>query len=72
MTSVGTVVSNPTPPYSNPPINPQYFQPNAFVISNISFGQSTTVTTVLNNNFVIGQEIRLLIPPPLVVDSSIR
>jgi len=62
MTSVGTVVSFPIPPYSNPPIEPQFFAPNQFFIASISLGILTTVTTTVNNNFVIGQLVRLLIP----------
>lgn len=63
MTSVGTVVSSPFPPYSNPPIQPYFFIPSVFQISAITLGQSTTVTTTLDMNYVIGQEVRLLIPP---------
>ncbi len=58
----GTVISYPTPAYSNPPINPQFFQPSRFVISDISLGQMTTVTTSEDHNYVIGQLVRLLIP----------
>lgn len=57
------VISYPIPPYSNPPIEPQFYQPNVFVISAIALGQTTTVTTSVNNNYVIGQEVRLIIPP---------
>jgi hypothetical protein len=52
----------PTPPENNPPINPQYFQPSRFVISAITRGQITTVTTSVNHNYVVGQQIRLLLP----------
>lgn len=54
--------SGPTPPYNNPPIKPQYFQPSKFFISNVSLGQTTIVTTTVNNNYVIAQLVRLLIP----------
>lgn len=57
------VISFPIPPYSNLPINAQYYQPSRFVISAISLGVTTTVTTSQNHNYVIGQLIRLLIPP---------
>ena len=57
-----TVITFPIPPYSNPPIEPQFFQPSQFVITALSFGQTTTVTTAVNHNYVIGQLIRLLIP----------
>jgi hypothetical protein len=56
------VISYPVPAYSNPPIEPQFFQPSVFDISAITTGQSTTITTSENHNFVIGQLIRLLIP----------
>lgn len=56
------LISGPIPPYSNPPIAPQNFNPSQFFISNISLGVGTTVTTTVNHNFVIGQEVRLVIP----------
>ena len=62
MTTFSGVVSYPTPPYSNPPINPQYYIPSLFFISDISNGVMTTVTTTLNHNYVVGQYVRLLIP----------
>jgi len=57
------VISYPIPPYSNPPITPQYYQPSRFVISAIKLGQTTTITTTTNMNYVIGQLVRLIIPP---------
>ncbi len=57
-----TVISGPIPPYSNPPIEPQFFQPGVFIITAISLGQTTTVTTSVNHNYVLGQEVRLLLP----------
>ncbi len=54
--------SGPTPPYNNPPIHPEYFEPSRFVISGVSLGQTTIVTTTENNNYVIGQLVRLIIP----------
>lgn len=56
------VISFPTPPYSNPPIEPQFYQPQVFVISAIALGYQTTVTTSVNHDYVIGQLVRLLIP----------
>lgn len=61
--SVGTVISGPIPPYSNSPIEPQFYQPSRFVISAVSLGQTTTITTSVAHNYVIGQTIRLIIPP---------
>ena len=49
--------------YNNLPIEPQNYQPSQFFISAITLGQSTTITTTVNNNYVVGQEVRLLIPP---------
>lgn len=58
-----TVISYPIPPYSNVPIQPEFYQPRKFVIQSIILGETTTVTTTLDNNYVIGQLVRLLIPP---------
>lgn len=63
MASVGTVVSNPVPLYSNPPIEPQFYQPSRFVIQDITLGAVTTITATADMNYVVGQEVRLLIPP---------
>lgn len=54
--------SGPTPPYSNPPIQPQNFQPRVFVISNITLGATTTIESESNMDYVIGQLVRLIIP----------
>jgi hypothetical protein len=58
-----TVISYPIPPYSNVPIHAEYYNPNRFVISAVTLGLTTIITTTENMNFVIGQQIRLLIPP---------
>lgn len=58
-----TVISYPIPAYSNLPIEAQYYQPSRFVISAISLGVSTTITTSNSMNYVVGQSIRLIIPP---------
>lgn len=60
---MGTYFNPPTPAYNNPPINPQYYKPSRFEISNIALGPTTTVTTSLDHNYVIGQLVRLLIQP---------
>lgn len=57
-----SIFPGPQPPYTNPPIQPQYFKPSQFIISAITLGQTTTVTTTVNNNYVIGQLCRLLVP----------
>lgn len=58
-----TVISYPIPAYSNLPIHADYYEPSRFVISAITLGQTTTVTTTVNTNYVIGQLVRLIIPP---------
>ena len=63
MTSIGTVISYPIPLYANVPIQSQFYQPSVFQISAISLGTTTTVTTTANMNYVVGQLVRLLIPP---------
>lgn len=58
-----SIFPGPIAPENNPPINPQYYQPRVFFISALVLGQNTTVTTTVNHNYVVGQTIRLLIPP---------
>lgn len=58
-----TVISYPIPAYSNVPIAPQNYQPSRFVISTITRGLNTTVTTTTDLNYVIGQLVRFIIPP---------
>jgi len=57
-----TVISYPTPLYQNLPIQPQYYKPSRFVITNILLGQTTIITTSVSHNYVLGQLIRLIIP----------
>lgn len=56
------VITYPTPPYSNPPIEPQFYLPKVFNISAIATGPTTIVTTSMDHDYVIGQWVRLLIP----------
>lgn len=58
-----SAIIGPIAPENNPPITPQFYNPSRFVISNIALGQTTTVTTLLDNDYVIGQQVRLIIPP---------
>ena len=58
-----TVISYPIPPYQNVPIHSEYYIPTRFFISAITLGATTTITTIVDLNYVIGQEIRLIIPP---------
>jgi hypothetical protein len=62
MSSTPPLLNGPIPPYSNTPIEPQNFEPSRFVISNISLGYTTLVTTAVNHNYVIGNLCRLIIP----------
>lgn len=57
-----TAFPGPTPPETNPPINPQYYLPSRFVISAIGLGITTIVTTSVNHNYVVGQQVRLIVP----------
>ena len=50
-------ISGPIAPYSNVNINAQFYQPSLFIISAVTLGVTTTVTTTQNNNYVIGQEV---------------
>lgn len=59
----GTVISFPIPAYANVPIEAQFYKPSQFFISTIILGITTLVTTTVNNDYVIGQQVRLLIPP---------
>jgi hypothetical protein len=63
MTSVGTVISYPTPIYQNLPIEEQFYVPHRYDIEAIALGLTTTVTTTVDHDYVIGQQIRLIIPP---------
>jgi len=56
------LIFGPVPPYSNPPIQPQFYAPSKFFISNITLGVTTIVTTTANMNYVVGQQVRLTIP----------
>lgn len=62
MTSLRGVISYPIPAYSNLPIEPQFYKPRRFVISNITLGQSTIITTTENMDYVVAQQVRLLVP----------
>ena len=56
-------IVGPVATYTNFPINANYYKPSVFFISNITFGSETNITTTVNHNYVIGQQIRLTIPP---------
>ena len=56
------LITGPIPPFSNPVIEPQFYSPSRLTITAIALGINTTVTTITNHEYVIGQEIRLIIP----------
>ena len=62
MSSHPPLLNGPIPPYNNPNIEPQNYEPSRFVISALILGGTTLVTTSTNHNYVIGQECRLIIP----------
>lgn len=64
MSSERGVISYPIPLYANVPIHAEYYQPSQFVISAVTLGVTTTITATTDMNYVIGQEVRLLIPAP--------
>jgi len=59
---MSTVITYPIPAYQNLPIEAQYYKPSRFVISAITLGENTVVTTSEDHNFVVGNLCRLLIP----------
>lgn len=63
MTILPGVISYPIPAYSNVPIEPQFYRPKQFFISAITLGFETIITTTVDNDYVIGQQVRLIIPP---------
>ena len=60
---IGPIISFPIPAYSNVPINPQFYKPRFWFISTITQGMTTTVTTTTNQDFVVAQLVRFIIPP---------
>jgi hypothetical protein len=53
----------PRAPERNPPIMPDFYLPRVFHIQAIATGTTTIITTTLPHNYVIGQTIRLILPP---------
>lgn len=62
MANSSTVLSPPIPAWQNAPIEDQFYEPSRFVISDIAKGPTTTVTTTVPHNYVISQQVRLIIP----------
>ena len=48
--------------YNNLPINANFYEPSQYFIEDITLGQTTTVTTTEDHNYVVGQQCRLIIP----------
>jgi len=63
MTILTGVISYPIPAYQNVPIREDFYKPRRFDIENITLGQTTIVETTVDHDYVIGQQIRLIIPP---------
>jgi len=61
--SITPAIVGPVAPYSNVAIQANFYNPSRFVISGVNLGVNTTVTTTLDMNYVIGQLVRLIIPP---------
>lgn len=55
-------ISPPIALYNNLPIEPQNYQPRRFQISGVTLGRTTIVTTTKDMDYVISQQVRLLIP----------
>jgi len=62
MTILPGVISYPIPLYQNVPIQPEFYQPRRFVIEDVDLGVTTTITTTVDHDYMIGQEVRLIIP----------
>lgn len=58
-----TVISYPIPAYQNLPIHAEYYAPSQFFISTVILGWTTIIQTTIDMNYLIGQEVRLIIPP---------
>lgn len=56
------LIFGPIPAYQNVPINPQYYKPSQFFISDVTLGPTTLVTTTANVNYILGNLCRLIIP----------
>lgn len=62
MVTLTGVISYPVPPYANVPIQDQFYSPSRLNIANITRGQTTVIDTTTVHEYVIGQEVRLVIP----------
>lgn len=55
-------IRGPVALYANVAIEPQFYKPRRYIITAISLGTTTIVTTSVIHDYVIGQQVRLLIP----------
>lgn len=62
MSSQSNVTPGPIALENNPPIKPEYYSPREKTITAINLGSTTVVTTLGNNEYVIGQLVRLIVP----------
>ena len=62
MVSERGVLTYPIPLYQNVEIHAEYYIPQRYVIDDITLGTTTLVITDGNHDYVVGQEIRFLIP----------
>ena len=58
-----SAIVGPIPAYQNLPIEAQFYEPSRFDIANITLGKTTTVEATEDMNYVVGQLVRLIIPP---------
>ena len=54
--------TGPIAPQRNPEPMPEWFQPSRFGISAIVRGSDTVITTDDDHNYVLGQQVRILVP----------
>lgn len=62
MTTFPGVISYPIPIYQNVPIREDFYKPRRFDIEEITLGRTTIVETTVDHDYVIGQQVRLIIP----------
>lgn len=60
---MSSAITGPIAPYNNVPIEPQYYQPRAYYIEDITIGSTTLVQTTEDHDYVIGNQVRFIIPP---------
>lgn len=56
-------IVGPIAPYSNVPIQEQFYEPRRYQIEDITRGATTTVTTTADHDFVVGNQARINLPP---------